>query len=77
MSLPILVNSNLSTIPADSSSCEAMFEDAIIISKKRRASAASLSVGTAKKGVLEKDSVAENTPQCVRHVSTCIEKKRS
>ena len=25
--------------------------------------------------VLEKDSVAENTPQCIPHVSTCVEKK--
>ena len=24
---------------------------------------------------MEKDSVAENTPRCVLHVSTCIEKK--
>ena len=35
----------------------------------------SLSIRTAKKVVLEKDGVAEDTPQCVPHVSTFIEKK--
>ena len=69
------VNPNLSTIPADSSCGEAMIEDPIITSKKRRVSAVSVSIGRVKKVVLEKDSEAENTPQCVPHVSTCIGKK--
>ena len=52
-----------------------MIEDPIITSKKRRVSDVSVSIGSVKSVVLEKDSGAENTPQCVPHVSTCIGKK--
>ena len=52
-----------------------MDEDPVITPKKRRATDASFSLSTAKKVVLEMDSVAENAPQFVFHVSTLFEEE--